>query len=214
MIHAYEETYLNDAMNNLGDMFDYAINDLGYDKETFFYQFLISGVAECFEKGNPKFIAGLSGPELTSEVIFRTENTRPNTEASSEIDKTPEYWMGWILAYYQWFTAYSFSYMQEHGLTITRILSLYPALHEADLSKFSATANSIIQKAKDTGISSLKKIRQAKGITQRELAKQSSVSLRMIQLYEQRRQNIKKAKAQSLVRIAKALGCNVQELFD
>ena len=25
MIRAYEETYLNDAMNNLGDMFDYPL---------------------------------------------------------------------------------------------------------------------------------------------------------------------------------------------
>ncbi len=33
---AYEETYLNDAMNNLGDMLDYAVNDCGYDPEVFF----------------------------------------------------------------------------------------------------------------------------------------------------------------------------------
>ena len=60
MIRAYEETYLNDAMNNLGDMFDYALCDLGYEPEAFFSEFLISGVAECFENGNPKYVAGLS----------------------------------------------------------------------------------------------------------------------------------------------------------
>ena len=72
MIRAYEETYLNDAMNNLGDMFDYALCDLGYEPEAFFSEFLISGVAECFENGNPKYVAGLSGPELAVEVISRT----------------------------------------------------------------------------------------------------------------------------------------------
>lgn len=86
MIHAYEETYLNDAMNNLGDMLDYAINDLGYDLEAFYSQFLISGVAESFAKGNPKYIAGLSGIELASEVIYRTENKRPD-ENPSETDR-------------------------------------------------------------------------------------------------------------------------------
>ena len=28
MMHAYPETYLNDAMNNLGNMFDYGLVDL------------------------------------------------------------------------------------------------------------------------------------------------------------------------------------------
>ena len=94
MIRAYEETYLNDAMNNLGDMFDYALCDLGYEPEAYFSEFLISGVAESFEKGNPKYVAGLSGPELAVEVISRTEGINPSTEASEEIDKSPEYWSG------------------------------------------------------------------------------------------------------------------------
>lgn len=80
MTRAYEETYLNDAMNNLGDMLDYAICDLGYEPEKFYSQFLESEIAELFGIGAPKFIAGLSGPE---------------------------YWAGWALAYYQWYTACS-----------------------------------------------------------------------------------------------------------
>jgi len=45
MTRAYEETYLDDAMNNLGDMFDYAINDCGLDAEEFYTHFIISGAA-------------------------------------------------------------------------------------------------------------------------------------------------------------------------
>lgn len=214
MIRAYEETYLNDAMNNLGDMFDYAICDLGYEPEIFFSQFLISGIAEHFEKGNPKYIAGLSGPELAAEVIYRTEETRPTTESSKEIDKSSEYWAGWILAYYQWHTAYSFAYLNKRGLNISRILSLYPTLHEADLSKFVSVADGIIEKSKKDNISSLKKIRQAKGITQKKLAELSDTSLRMIQLYEQKQQDIRKAEAQTLMNISKILGCDVETLFN
>ena len=77
MMHAYPETYLNDAMNNLGNMFDYGLVDLHYDPERFYEQFLTSGVAKQFEQGNPKYVAGLSGPELAIEVIYRTEDHRP-----------------------------------------------------------------------------------------------------------------------------------------
>ena len=214
MIHAYEETYLNDAMNNLGDMLDYAINDLGYDLEAFYSQFLISGVAEGFAKGNPKYIAGLSGIELASEVIYRTENKRPDENPSETIDKSPEYWAGWVIAYYQWYTAYDFNYISKRGLTVSLVLSLYPTLHEADLSKFVSVADGIIEKSKNEDISSLKKIRKAKGITQKELAELSGASLRMIQLYEQKQQDISKAEIQTLVNISKVLGCNVNDLLN
>lgn len=214
MIRAYEETYLNDAMNNLGDMFDYAICDLGYEPEAFFSQFLISGVAECFEKGNPKYVAGLSGLELASEVIYRTEGKRPAVTLSEETDKSPAYWTGWILAYYQWYTAYSFAYLNKRGLNISRALSLYPTLHEADLSKFVFVADGIIEKSENEDISNLKKIRHAKGVTQKELANLSGVSLRMIQLYEQKRQDIRKAEAAAIVHLSKTLGCDPDELFD
>ena len=76
MMHAYPETYLNDAMNNLGNMFDYGLVDLHYDPERFYEQFLTSGVAKQFEQGNPKYVAGLSGPELAIEVIYRTDRRR------------------------------------------------------------------------------------------------------------------------------------------
>ena len=111
MMHAYPETYLNDAMNNLGNMFDYGLVDLHYDPERFYEQFLTSGVAKQFEQGNPKYVAGLSGPELAIEVIYRTEDHRPTQMPSEEIDKSPEYWAGWSLAYYQWYRAHRFSYL-------------------------------------------------------------------------------------------------------
>jgi hypothetical protein len=133
-------------MNNLGDMFDYAAEDCGCDPEEFFGHFMVSGVAGAFERGKPKYVAGLSGPELASEVIYRTQGTRPDTPPSEIADKSPEYWAGWSLAYYQWYTGLRFSDMRRNGLTMTRVLSLYPTLHEADISKFAAVANRIIER--------------------------------------------------------------------
>ena len=141
---AYGETYLDDAMDNLGYMPDYAVNDCGYDIEEFFWHFIVSGVADSFGKGNPKYVAGLSGPELASEVIYRTYNSRPNVAPAENIDKSPEYWAGWALAYYQWHSARRFLDIQK-GLGIKRILSLYPTLHEADISKFVSVADRIME---------------------------------------------------------------------
>ena len=63
MTHAYNESYLNDAMNNLGDMFDYAVRVLGFNGDKFMEYFLSSGVAHKFETADPKYIAGMSGVE-------------------------------------------------------------------------------------------------------------------------------------------------------
>jgi DNA-binding Xre family transcriptional regulator len=214
MTRAYDETYLNDAMNNLGDMFDYAVNGCGYDPEEFFGYFIVSGVAEAFERGNPKYVAGLSGPELASEVIFRTQRTRPDTPPSEDIDKSAEYWAGWSLAYYQWYTSRRFDHMREAGLTMTRALALYPTLHEADVSKFVSVADRIIEKHSADTDNNLQRIRKASGMTQKKLAEESGASLRMIQLYEQRRQDINMAQAITLDRIARALGCEPGDLLE
>ncbi len=54
MMSAYNESYLDDAMQNLGDMVEYAVCDCGYDPDEFFGWFISSGIATKFEKGNPK----------------------------------------------------------------------------------------------------------------------------------------------------------------
>lgn len=214
MMHAYPETYLNDAMDNLGNMFDYGLMDLKYDAERFYEQFLSSGVAKQFEQGNPKYIAGLSGPELAIEVICRTEDYRPGTVPSVTTDRSPAYWAGWSLAYYQWYRAHRFSCLYQYGLTISRILSMYPTLHEADLSKFVSVADEIISKEKNSQVSNLQRIRKQCGMTQKKLAETSGTSLRMVQLYEQRQQDIRKAEAQTLANLSRVLGCEAEDLFD
>ena len=214
MTHAYEETYLGDAMNNLGDMLDYAVNDCEYDTEEFWGHFIVSGVAESFERGNPKYVAGLSGLELASEVIYRTHRTRPDNPSAENIDKSPEYWAGWILAYYQWYSNRRFVDMQRNGLGVNRTLSLYSTLHEADISKFVSVADQIIANNAAANISNLQRIRKASGMTQKELAQASGVALRMVQLYEQRKQDINKAQAITLTRMAHVLGCAVEDLLE
>ena len=64
---------------------------------------------------------------------------------------------------------------------------------------------------KDTN---LKRIRTAYGCSQSELARLSGVTLRSIQMYEQRRKDINKASADTLYSIAKVLGCSIEDLLE
>ena len=59
----------------------------------------------------------------------------------------------------------------------------------------------------------LKLIRTSRGLTQKELAKKSGVNFRMIQHYEQGDKDLKKAAAETVVKLARALDCNITDLI-
>ncbi len=213
MTQGYSEFYLDDAMSNMGDMLDYALVDCGYDPDQFFSWFITCGIAAKIENGNPKYITGMSGVELAREVIFLTMGSYPTKERAIKDFTGREYWAGWILAYYQWHSNLSFSDLIENGLSLSVVLSLY-ILHEADQSKFVDAATEIISRHKSENPSKLTTIRKARGFTQAQLAQQSGVALRMVQLYEQRQNDINKAQAGTLLSLAKALGCEMGDLME
>ncbi len=207
---SYSKTYLNDAMDNLGAMFDYAVNDGDYKADDFFDRFVASGVARNIELGNPKFLAGMSGVETAQEVLRRTEPAHKPFRQRFREQRTPEYWMGWALSYLQWHTGNSFSQLRSRKLGPTELLRLYPTMHEADLSKLEALAG---EHQDDMGKSALQTIRKQRGLSQAQLAKASGVSLRMIQLYEQGQRDIRKAEAGTIAALADALRCEMQALI-
>lgn len=155
----------------------------------------------------------MSGIELAREVVFLTTGSYPTKERVVKDFAGRKYWAGWILAYYQWYSGLKFSDLAENGLSLSEVLSLY-ILHEADQSKFVDTANEIISRHKLEKPSKLTTTRKARGFTQGQLAQQSGVALRMIQLYEQRQNDINKAQAGTLLSLAKALGCEMQDLME
>ena len=213
MTHAYSELYLDDAMLALGDMLEYAICDCGYEPDMFFLMFITSGVAEKFGFGNPKYNGGMSGVELASDVIFITTGSRPNTPTVQHESHGKEYWAGWIMAYYQWHSGLSFSDMTQNGLSVSEVMGMY-ILHEADESKFVEAADEIIDRHKNEKPPKLSVGRKARGFTQQQLADASGVTLRMVQLYEQRQNDISKAQAGVVMRLAKTLGCEAEDLVE
>ena len=211
MMYAYDEMYLNDAMNNLGEAFDYSTTVLNITMDDFLNMFIVSGIAEQFTNGVPKYVSGLSGTELVWEVLNRTMKDTKLLEPQTEYDYSPEYWCGWILAFYQWKSKKNFKEIKKY-LPMDTIYKLYPTLHEASEEKFVDIANAIFERKKLPV--KLQTVRKAIGLTQKELAEKSGVKLRMIQQYEQRAKDINKATANNLFALAQVLGCKAEDLLE
>ena len=60
----------------------------------------------------------------------------------------------------------------------------------------------------------LQRLRKAADMTQAKLSERFVVTLRSIQLYEQRQKDINKAQALTLSQLAKALGCQIGDLLE
>lgn len=208
-MNAYNKTYLDDAMHNLGVMLDYGTLSEG-DPSRFFSRFIVSGIAEQFGKGNPKYIVGMSGIEL-AENVFRLTGSIPGHLPYSPDGRSSYYWAGWASAYLQWHTGLSFEKMAESGMNVDRLLSMYRTYHEADITKFLEAALLIMSESARE--SSLKRQRRLVGLTQQELSDRSGVKLRMIQAYEQNYQDISKAEVATVIRLARALFCDVEDLI-
>ena len=210
-MRAYKEIYLSHAAKSLGSMLDYAVNDCKIDGGIVLHMFIASGLAGEFERGNPKVIAGISGVELAVIAIEAATGAIPAVSPREHHYRTQEYWAGWALAQYQWYTAMSFSYILRF-LPFDDILRMYPTLHEADITKFYASADEV--RLREFPQTNLKRIREAAGLSQAQLANEAEVSLRSIQMYEQRNKDVNRAQAITLAKIARILACEVEDLLE
>lgn len=211
MIRAYSSKYLDSAMDTLGEMLDYAVNACGFDADDYWQLFLTTGYATQFENGTPRVVCGLSGTELVLEVVEKAGLSMTMPQPREDYSYSPEYWSGWVMAYYQWRVGRSFKEVY-HYLKIKDVLKLYPILHEAAEDKFVDTANSIIRSRK--GPTNLQRLRKEAGLSQKELAVKSGVPLRTLQQYETGARDINKATAVAVVGLAAALNCRERELLE
>ena len=115
------------------------------------------------------------------------------------------------MAYYQWHSAISFKAILK-AISMSELDRMYSALHEASEEKAVDVFDSIM-KRKNT-VTMLQTMRKNGGLSQKQLADKSGVSLRSIQQYEQRAKDINKAAVDSLLSLAKALGCRVEDLIE
>ncbi len=211
-MNAYNELYLEDAANNLGGFFDYMVHSALISLDRSFAWLANSVVGQQFEKGNPTYIGGMSGAELAGHLLHEITGKWHRIEPMQHLDRSKEYWAGWALAHYQWRRGVSFKQMIEYGLTASRVCDMY-ILHESDISKFIQNADIIVNETKKLEKPRLKRLRCYCGYTQKQLSEKSGVSLRMVQLYEQGRNDLFHAQAGVVMELAKALNCTVEELL-
>ena len=210
-IRAYDELYLSDAQNILGHAVDFAVMTLDIDPDAFGTAFAVSSVSKQFAAGNPSYVAGINGCELARLVLTETQLPFPDAEDAMYLDKSPEYWSGWVLAWYQWYSNYSFIDILS-SVPLSQIINLYPLYHEMDLSHFADFMNQQLKAANP--YPNLRKYRNLSGLSQTQLSSVSGVPLRQIQLFEQRQRDINKTSAATLFRLSKSLHCRMEDLLD
>ena len=211
MTHACSELYLSDAKKSLATMLDYAVHDCEYDVDWMIELFIKSGYAKQFEKGSPAVVGGISGVELARRIIEKIYKEEPGIQAVQPLDKTAEYWAGWVLADYQWYSGYRFLDIFEK-IKMSEIVNMYHPYHEMSIEHFYEAMDKKIEDRTDE--TKLKKIRDAAGLSQSELSKKAGVSLRSIQMYEQRQNDIDKAQGHTLYKLSVALGCDIGDLLE
>lgn len=211
MIRVYQEIYLSKAQSVMGDAFDYAVNTCAILGTDFVKLFTASSVSKRMENGEPAYLAGKSGIEIVREIVAETKGQELQIEPQEHFGRSKEYWIGWAIAYYQWYSGRKYSDIFK-VLSFEDLQKMYYTLHEADITKFVGIVDSKMKEYFSE--TNLKRIRTTYGFTQAELAERSGVSLRSIQMYEQRNKNINKASADTMYSLAKALGCTMEDLIE
>lgn len=210
MTYAYSEMYLEDAMRTLGEAVDFALCDQGLTPTEL--TAILSNALEMkqFERGIPRVVCGMSGDELARDIIVHAGLKPVEFREAYPFDRSPQYWAGWVLAYTQWASCLGFSDLFEIA-PLDWIIASYHPLHEASEDKF---AELVIEKWNKVQADrkGLKATRKAAGLTQKQLAAQSGVKLRAIQLYEQNQLDLRRASVSSALALAKTLDCTIEDL--
>ena len=210
-IRAYDESYLTNAQSILGHAVDFAVMSLGLDPDVFGNTFAVSDASKQFASGNPRYVAGMNGCELARLVLAETHTPFIDADDAMFLDKSPEFWAGWALAYYQWATSRSFIDILA-AIPLSQIIQMYPVYHEMDIEHFTERMDTIMADAYPH--TRLRNRRINSGFSQSELATASGVALRQIQLFEQRQRNINNASAITLLQLSKPLHCRMEDLIE
>lgn len=211
MMRAYPEMYVSKAQDRLGDAFDYAVNSCNIAGEDFMQMFAASSVSRRMAKADPKYIPGKSGIEIALDVVEEATGRLPDIGQKVNYARSPEYWMGWALAYYQWRSDRQYKEIFQ-VVGYKDLQKMYYTLHEADVTKFADIMDKLMREHFPE--TNLKRFRSYTKMTQAELAHRSGVSLRSIQMYEQRNKDINKASVETVYRLAKVFGCAMEDLLE
>lgn len=203
MIHDYNEIYLSGVMKNLAALTDIAINAEGIAADEFGELFASSDVAKKIECAIPDMLAGKSATEMLALIL-----NKDISYTAVPMNRTPEYWAGWILAKAQWELGKTFAEILS-VIPLSSLIALYHPYHEADDGKTVDLIRSKFPPKEPV----LKRIRKSRKLTQEQLAVLSGVNIRSIRSYEQGDNDLASARGETLQSLAHALDCTIEELL-
>lgn len=202
MIHAYNEQHLSVIQSKLAAMFELAVLEEHVEIDEFASCFLSSPVCHAFEKADPVFVLGKSANEMLAVVL-----DRPPLNIETDSCASPEYWVGWVLAYAQWYFNKPYKKLIE-ALPCSKLISEYFPYHEMDIThSLDLFRPHLFMRCP------LKELRLMNNLSQSELAVLSGVSIRTIKAYEQGTVDISKAQADTLYALSQSLHCTIEDLI-
>lgn len=210
-MYAYDKNLFGKAQMSLAWMFDYGVVGCGLSLTDFYSRFLASNISKYFAIGDSTVVAGMSGVEMAMRIIEESDSSAILPKPEFAINRSREYWLGWSLAYYQWVTNLTFDKITEN-VGIEDIYEMYDKYHEMDIRQFADELDEMRRQAKQE--SSLKRLRTYAGLSQNELADITGISVRTIQAYEQRQKNINSASVDYVIKLSKALNCDIEMLLE
>ena len=206
MMNAYSDLYISEAQDWLGEYLETSVYVLNVELKEAWRYFIMSSYSMSFAVGNPFTICGKSGSEVAFELCGKRVKQLPFI-----YDRTPEYWLGWAIAYYQWEKNIPFMFI-TNKVNIETILLMYKKYHETDITHFCFEMDRLMTINKKEA--NLKRMRMLRGMSQKELADITSIPIRTIQQYEQRQKNINNAQANYILVLAQALSCSPKDILE
>ncbi len=237
MIHAYDEVLKKEAADKMGKMLDFAVHSLHMDAGNMLALFSASHTSSLFERGDIKTIVGMSGIELTYDVLDRCGISYERVPARHTRGLSAEYYLGYCIAGIQYDLALSFSeilkdysyqdFLTDYTASRTDYLASLPltispedrnaALLEFGKDHTEEAARSYISRKTNADKPNpgelLKAARIKNGLSQSALAKAADVPLRTLQQYEQGQKDIGKARAEYIIALASALNTEPSKLI-
>ena len=202
MIHAYREQYAEIIQLKTAEMFELGVLKEKISIDKFSEAFASSRVADAFEMMDPVFILGKSSNELIGIIL-----DLPPVDIYIADFASPEYWTGWVLGYAQTYFKKSFKTLLR-VFPASELLNYYFPYHEMDIMHIID-----VYKEKFRKYNPLKEYRNATKLSQDDLSLLTDIPARTIRAYEQGKLDLSKAQADTVLVLAKTLGCSYEDLI-
>ena len=202
MIHAYREQYAEIIQLKTAEMFELGVLKEKISIDKFSEAFASSRVANAFEMMDPVFILGKSSNELIAIIL-----DLPPVDIYVADFASPEYWTGWVLGYAQTYFKKSFKTLLK-VFPACELLNYYFPYHEMDIMHIID-----VYKERFRKYNPLKEYRKATKLSQDDLSLLTDIPARTIRAYEQGKLDLSKAQADTVLILAKTLGCSYEDLI-